>query len=243
MKKALKIGCFSIVGFFVLVVLYFIFEPESWKNERLNKAKNHVKNATKRMAKLNEALPMIDEETIPKPFPTEPFEWANTLFASVEEIISFKDTAFIAKQNQLTYGPWRSAMLQTIEECYDPTLVHDPFKQIRDGEEVLKRKYIMVYQPVHHLQPRMIDKKTFQPGYFDGWMIYMDIDNVKTLGYARFQSFTTLYKIDGQSLGVGVGPIAIPLINTTNFNDELQKDFENEFFRKTDSTYRAFKNH
>lgn len=240
MKKALKIGCLSIVGIMAIGLLYSIFEPESWKNERAHKAQAYIDSVVMRITAVKNTLPVLDDVSIPKPFPAGTIDWNVTLQTSVEQINAFTQKQS-PTQTALQYGPWLSQIMADIADSFDTTRIRDEFKLIYSGAQIMKMKYLVVYQPLYYASPRLVDKKTFLPGYFDGWMIYVDFRTGQTLGYADFQSFTTLVKVDTKNLGVGVGPLSVPLINTTDVQGELDKDFRNEFFRKSDSTFMANK--
>jgi hypothetical protein len=238
--KALKIGCLSILGLFVLLALYFIFEPESWKKERLNKAQSYVDSVVYRMIVVNDSLPDLNEVSIPRAFPAGAIDWSVTLQTSVEQVhlLAKKESPYA---KPLQYGPWLTQLLADVAASSDTTQGRDEFKLIGSGEKIMKMKYLVVYQPLYYAPPKVVNKKTFLPGYFDGWMIYVDFKTGRILGYADFQSVTTLARVDTKNLGVGVGPLTLPLINTTDVQGELDKDFRNEFFRKSDSTFMANK--
>lgn len=240
MKKVFKFGCLPLLGIFGLIVLYFAFEPESWKNERKNNAQQYVDSVANKMQLVRQSLPILTESSSPQPFPAGGIDWNITLQTSVDEVNHFSDQGFVSNL-PILYGPWLAQPMQFIEQAFDTTRIRNDFELIDAGKAIMKNKFLMVYQPLYHLQPKLVDKKTFLPGYFDGWMIYVDFTNGKPLGHARFQSFTTLYKVDTKNLGLGVGPLSIPILNTTDVQEELDKDFRKEFFRKTDSTFLALK--
>jgi len=159
-----------------------------------------------------------------------------------DEVSNFSDAGYDLKR-PLKYGPWLTASLESIEGFYDSSKYRDFIEEAKFGRAIMKMKYLMVYKPLQHIQPRVIDDKTFQPGYFYGWMIFVDMFNPKVLGYAKMYCHTTLYKIEYDKIGVGIGPlpVSIPLFKTANVKQELLDNFRDQFFSKTDSVFNLFK--
>ncbi|HEX8041661.1 MAG TPA: hypothetical protein VF490_21085 [Chryseosolibacter sp.] len=250
MKKVFKIGCLVSLAVFAGVILLAIFEPDALRERRLrvekegrDSARYYLDEVRNRMIRVREKLPALTPESEPAPFPLRTLQWNETLQTSADEVNRFTDNGF-AVSPPIPYGPWLSKLMQDIERAYhEPEEEWKTYEITKAGRSILNFDFLMVYSPLNHIEPRLVDKETFQPGYFDGWMIFVDFKNGTPLGYARFQSATTLYNVEYHQLGIGIGPIpvSIPLFKTTDVQKELTDDFRNEFFRKTDSTFMAFK--
>lgn len=195
------------------------------------------------MLQVSQKLPALNAESEALPFPAGSIQWNKTLQTSQDEINRFREDGFTMNP-PLTYGPWLSQVMQDIEQaCNKPVEKWNIYEIKKAGRYILDQNFLMVYAPINYMQPKITNKKTFLPGYFDGWMILVDFKQGIPLGYARFQCATTLYKLEYRQFGIGIDPIPIslPLFKTTNVQKELEDDFRNEFFRKSDSTYMAFK--
>jgi hypothetical protein len=250
MKKAFKIGCLVFIVLFTGVVLLAIFEPDVLREKRLRVEKQgrdsvryYLDEVQKRMIQVRERLPVLTHESSPAPFPAGPVQWNKTLQTSLDEVSRFTQNGF-AIDPPIIYGPWLSQVMHDIEKGYhEPSEKWNIYEIIKAGKYVLSQEFLMVFVPLYHSQPKVIDKKTFLPGYFDGWMILVDFRNGTPLGYARFQAATTLYKVEYRQFGIGVNPVpfSLPLFKTTNVEKELEEDFRKEFFRKADSTFIALK--
>lgn len=248
MKKAFKIGCLIFFVLFLSLFLYLVLTRE----ERIaanaiieDSIKYYRREINARMIRVGQALPKLDPYSEPKPFPEGIISWSETLQTSVEEVKRFTDSSFITNP-PLRYGPWLTEILFTIEQSYHEKGSRSIYKLIEASRDVFNRKYLMIYDPIYHSQPKLTDHQTFEPGIFYGWMIYVDFQSGKPLGYARFQTNTTLSRIDNEQYGVGlevvnIPIVSIPVVNTTDVEKKLMEDFRNEFFRKSDSTFRAFK--
>jgi hypothetical protein len=244
-KKFFKYGCLSIAAIFVLLTLYFIFEPEDIREARIKSMQADRDSAfvlaekvRENMALVRRNLPVLSDTTVPSPFPaSSQLDWSSTLQTSVQELEQYQDSVFLKKN--LSYGPWLSQPLQDLEPFMMKTQEYiDHYKVRRAVDEILRRKYLMVYAPVFYDPPRITDKEHFIPGVFYGWMILVDRKSAQPLGYTRFQAFNTLTNIETYQLTVGVGPVDIP-VTDGNFQEQLNKNFADEFFRKTDSVFRS----
>lgn len=243
MKRILKILLFAFLGIIALAILYDFLEPASWKRERRNRAKTYLREVTDDLVRLKAALPELNEDILTTRFDLDSFpNWNEIITISANELNQFADTSLMIT-NPLPWGPWQDPQVKIFEDTYMtlPKYRND-FIQIDAGGEIQKKKFAAIFSPVYYREPKLIDKKTFMPGYFDGWMVLMDIKKMKRLGYARFKAMTKLKEINGESLGVGLDPIpvGIPLINITDFDEILQKDFKKEFFNIADSIMRTY---
>lgn len=248
MKRVFKIGCLTLVVAFIGLILLVIFEPDALRNRRLqvereafDSAQYYIDEVSHRMKQVRHSLPILLDDAKPMPFPAGPIPWNSTLPTSVQEVFCFTDSGFVIT-TPLQHGPWLTQIMRTIEDSYSqPKEKWNTYTIKQDGRNILNRKYLMVYDPIYYWPPKVLDKKSFQPGYFDGWMIFLDFTNGDVLGYSRFQFYSTLYQIKNNQIGVGVGPLSLPLVSTTDVQKELNEDFRNAFFNRTDSTFLALK--
>lgn len=242
MKKVLKIIGLIFGGIILVGILIELFTPQSVKDERRRHAKANLDSVTWRIASLRDALPDPEGEIVAQQFPNDTIDWKEMATLSVDEIDYFNDTTLFVDR-PLGWGPWQSEWVGTFEQTY-LTLANyrNPLNQIDHGDELLRKKRIMVFWPFQYSPPKLVDKETFLPGYFDGLMIYMDFQQPKTLGFTRFQAFTRKTEFKGETLGIGLGPlpVGIPLANITDFEKELYEDFRKEFFHNADSVFRGF---
>lgn len=249
MKKVFKIGCLSIVA---LLLVFFVWGVLTRKERIANNLviedsiRFYTREINKRMVRVGQKLPKLTAYAEPKPFPAGSISWKETLQTSVEEVTRFSDTSYVATP-PLQYGPWLTQPLNDVEETYlTEEKKWNIYKVIKSSREVYQKKFLMVYQPIFHTQPKLVDKKSFNPGVFYGWMVYVNFNTGEPLGYAKFQANTTLYKIDNKQYGVGIEVVnvpvfSVPLVKTTDVEKKLLDNFREQFFHKTDSTFLVYK--
>jgi len=249
MKKFLKIGCLGFSGLLLLLflALYFTRDERKAENKEMRDSINYFRTAINhRMLQVKKSLSMLDNAAKPKPFPAGPIPWEVTLQTSVEEVSRFTDTGFVAEP-PISYGPWLTDILYILEKSYTTdTTQWNLYELVKATRTIYREKYLMVYDPMAHAQPKFIDENRFTGGSFLGRMIFVDFTSGELLGYSYLFSRTTLKTIEKHQLGVGVEVVkipvyTIPLVNITDSEKILLEDFRNEFFRKSDSTFQAFK--
>lgn len=249
MKKFLRFGCLGISGLFLLIfiALFFTRDERIAENKVMRDSINYFRTEiNQRMLQARKSLSMLDIAAKPKPFPEGPIPWEVTLQTSVEEVNRFTDSGFV-NEPPLQYGPWLTDILNVLEKSYSTDTSHwNLYELMKATRTIYREKYLMVYDPITHAQPKFIDENTFTGGSFLGRMIFVDFISGELLGHCYLFSRNTLKAIEKHQLGVGVEVVnvpiyTIPLVNTNDAEKVLHEDFRNEFFRKSDSTFQAFK--
>lgn len=263
MKKVLKYGCLTvIIGIALLFLAAFLYEmlfvsdeekaertrvSEEYRKQEEDSAAYFVNRVIVRMHNANKKLSNLKLDTIPmRCQKCAEVNTASVLYQRVskEELEQFTDSGFQVK-SALYWGPWLTKNMQVIEQNYSKSKTPQSWDlgEVKENaKDILKRDYLIVFIPIIHNQPRLVNDEHFETGYYYGWIVLMQADTGEPLGYSLMRAIGTLEKVESEQWGVGVGPIKIPIVGD-GIKEKLDKNFSDEFFRSTDLTVRYIMYH
>lgn len=244
MKKVLKYGCLSVIGLAVLIItaafindVYFTTDEEraerakhtaDYRKSQQDSVTFLVNQIVIRMSRANKALSLATLDTIPKKCLScalvKKEDWTFQL-TSEDELKQFSDSGIAANPN-LRWGPWLMRDMQLV------VLTYNRYDSLSTGiindtklaaKQILRKKFLWTFIPIVHVQPRLIDSKYFEAGYFYGWVALMNAETGEILGHKIFHVMGT-DKVESLQLKVGFGPLEIP-VTGNNFKEKLDKDF------------------
>ncbi len=199
-----------------------------------------VNQLTARMSRANNALSLATLDTVPKKClsctSVKKEDWTFQL-TSEEELKQFS-TSGIAVNPKLHWGPWLRKNMQLVVENYnryDSLSNGDLYDVKLAAKEILSKKFLWTFIPIVHVQPRLIDSKYFEAGYFYGWVVLMNAETGEVLGYKIFHAMGT-NQVESFQLKVGFGPLEIP-VTGNNFKEKLDKDFRAAIDKAADEAF------
>lgn len=256
MKKGIKYGCLSVIGLVVLIFIaayiedvYFTTDEEraEWvMNEAVYRRNQQdsvtflVNQISSRMSRANKALSLAILDTIPKKCKScalvKKEDWTFQL-TSEDELKQFSDSRITANP-KLHWGPWLRKNMQLVVgnyNRYDSLSNSDLWEVKLAAREILTKRFLWTFIPIVHVQPRLIDSKYFEAGYFYGWVVLMNAETGEVLGHRIFHAVGT-NQVESFQLKVGFGPLKIP-VTGNNFKEKLDKDFQAAIDKAADEAF------
>ena len=241
MKKVM-VGCLIVFAVLVLILIIAIMlTPQSEKDriaqERLHRKDTAVMLVNKVVNRFRFAqtrLPQLDEAVIGMHCPPVESVLLSLQPTSIKELKQYTESGFV-QDTSLYHEPWLTRRMQIIQQNYGTSLNPDDWdigEVIETCRQILATNYFTVHVPHEYAAPRMIDDKHFESGYFEGWVILVDAHNGKVMGYQWFEAINSK-EIENFRLGVGVGPLSIPLTGK-DIGSKVKEDFRNRFFEASD---------
>lgn len=193
-----------------------------------------------RMSRANKELSLATLDTIPKKCQScasvKKEDWTFQL-TSEDELKQFSDVG-IAANSKLHWGPWLRKNMQLVVgnyNRYDSLSNGDLYDVKLAAKEILTKKFLWTFIPIVYVQPRLIDSKYFEAGYFYGWVVLMNAETGEVLGHKIFHAVGT-DQVESFQFKVGFGPLEIP-VTGNNFKEKLDKDFRAAIDKAADEAF------
>jgi hypothetical protein len=238
--KCLGLACLGMVGFCVLFIAFAVIREQlKSPEEKAADAKRwaEIKAAdrqkgqeaglalAKKFAAIAKVLP-APATLAEKPAPELKGKVVKFTSADAGFFGQFDDTGYVAAKDS-PYVWYRASKLDEAkgflkkvaakEDFYPPSLVNL-------ADEFAEKRYLGVIYPVEVHLPKMAeDKKSFAPGFFDGWVVLVELDTAKIVRQARFtaESSDKISNRGVKIVGIKIAPDA---------QKKLEENFHTNFF-------------
>jgi hypothetical protein len=100
-------------------------------------------------------------------------------------------------------------------------------------EDVLAHDYAGIFVAEEGQHPKIVDSKSFESGYFSGWVIVAELESSEPLCWGHFVATSSSSVSGGASIGLARGLIQVPV---GGGEDEVVEDYAANFNRAAADT-------
>jgi hypothetical protein len=166
----------------------------------------------------------MEEQLCPTPLTTEHIDY---LAVDYPFVTQFTESGFEPMQNREPHLWYRGSIIQNVQGCLierKTDAERHTSTLLANGEQFENVPYLAVFVPTSQRWPTLSkDNKTFQPGYFHGWVILVDAKTMKPLGQTHLSAESSS---DVWSLRVGIAGVKVG----SDIKTVMEDDFTNHFW-------------